>query len=51
MKRREEWRRKESGNAARLRKEERKLEKEIEKEREEGRKREGKGKETKEREE
>ena len=50
MKRREEQRRKESGNAARLRKEERKLEKEIEKEREEGRKREGKGKETKERE-
>ena len=34
MKRREEQRRKESGNAARLRKEERKLEKEIERERE-----------------
>ena len=34
MKRREEQRRKESGNAARLRKEERKLEKEVQRERE-----------------
>ena len=36
MKRREVQRRKESGNAARLRKEERKLEKEIQREREGG---------------